>query len=67
MAAVQHLYKILGTWCAAFKDKVAEGQGDMIDCKERKEDCLIKFWPTKHTGNKILPLIISPAGSLAKN
>lgn len=46
---------------------MAEGQGDMIDCKERKEDCLIKFWPTKHTGNKILPLIISPAGSLAKN
>lgn len=31
VAAVQHLYKISGTWCAAFKDKVAEGQGDMIE------------------------------------
>lgn len=41
--AVQHLYKILVHGVSVFKDKVAEGQGDMIDCEERKEDCLIKF------------------------
>lgn len=65
VTAVQNFYKVPGTCGAAFKPKVAEGEGDMIDYKEKRGDCLMTFWQTKHTANKIFTSDDSPAASSA--